>query len=529
MGHDELIGMVLGERYRLRKLIGVGTIGMVYVADHTTLRRRSAIKILRREFLSDPDIVERFRREARAISRLDHRNIVRIEGFGRTDDGRLYLVMEYIRGPSLRDLLRKPDPPALARSLSILKQLCDAVAFANRQEIIHRDLKPENLLLMPRRGRREKDLVKVLDFGMAKIRGSDSRTVTREGEVFGTPAYMAPEQCYGSPADTFTDQYTVGVIAYELIAGRLPFKAKSSIDFMVHHAQTEPEPPSTHRTDIRVPPGLDEIVLRSLAKKPEERWPSLNAFGQALSGEMEQLNRISGIRTSAVGADTAHTLAPPSGPLELDPNMSVMEAARACLTSEIIELHPSELASRGSGWLTDRYCQVVRLIAEQMRQLDLISSRLKSLLADAVAAEEASLRAETELAILEAEANEIDLRFEQQLSEIHAQLVELAERRAEARGPKRKALDRRMHELEKRRSELEDEQQQELARLEPQMDQHLEVIAERQQTMHRRHVALGDALDRRRRRGVDFQLDEYYEMLDRILSAQRNASDPPEA
>ena len=205
MSHDPLIGSVLGDWYRIIQVIGEGSVGKVYLAEHISHQLRSAIKVLRAEYTDHAEIAERFRREARAISRLEHPNIVRLERTGQTERRQIYIVMEYIEGPSLRDVLREKSRQPLTRALDIIKQVCDAAAFAHQQSIIHRDFKPENLLLVPRKGLVARDLVKVLDFGMAKIlASSESQVVTREGQVFGTPAYMSPEQCLGQPVSVFS-------------------------------------------------------------------------------------------------------------------------------------------------------------------------------------------------------------------------------------------------------------------------------------------------------------------------------------
>lgn len=264
MPKGSLIGQTLAGRFRLVELLGSGGMGEVYVAEHVTLGRRYAIKLLHAEIEADPIVAERFRREAQATSRLDHPNIVTISDFGKTESGQLYLVMEYIQGKNLYEVIEEfaPGRLPLRRSLNILAQVVRAVGAAHEAGVIHRDLKPDNTLLSL--GPAGDDIVKILDFGLAKIVvEADLTALTKQGEVFGTPAYLSPEQALGVEIDHRTDIYSLGVMAYELCAGRLPFIAKSLPRLFIAHQKEVPQPPSAY-----VPAGGEPIPPRSGGAHP---------------------------------------------------------------------------------------------------------------------------------------------------------------------------------------------------------------------------------------------------------------------
>ena len=274
MHPDPHIGAVIAGRFTVERLVGRGSMGAVYVALHAALGRRYAVKFLHESIESDAVLVERFRREARAISRLDHPGIVAIADFGRTEHNQLYLVMEYVDGPSLQDALEEeaPDGLPLRRTCSITAQLCRAAGAAHAAGVVHRDLKPENILL--KADDTEEDVVKILDFGLAKIVDSTELTeLTTRGEIFGTPDYMAPEQARGDDIDHRADLYSLGVIAYELCTGRPPFMAKSIPQLLLAHQTQLPDPPSVHLIPGAepLPPGVERIILQCLEKDPDRR------------------------------------------------------------------------------------------------------------------------------------------------------------------------------------------------------------------------------------------------------------------
>src|SRR5688572_10246385 len=215
---DPLIGKTIGGRYRLISRLGSGGMSSVYLARHVMIDRLMAIKTLRRDLAQDPVQRDRFIREARAVNRINHENIVEITDFGESDDGLVYLVMEYVPGePLLKAFARGPFEPG--RAIHISDQIAGALGRAHQMGVVHRDLKPENILLVPRKGR--PDFVKILDFGIAKI--LDAPSLTGSQQIFGTPGYIAPEYIQSTNIDGRADLYSLGVILYEMITGALPF------------------------------------------------------------------------------------------------------------------------------------------------------------------------------------------------------------------------------------------------------------------------------------------------------------------
>ncbi|MEO6418370.1 MAG: serine/threonine-protein kinase, partial [Polyangiaceae bacterium] len=231
-GPASLIGTTLSGRYKIEKLLGEGGMGAVYQAEHTHMRKRLAVKVLHPEMSRLPEVVARFEREAMAAAHIDHPNVATATDFGKLEDGSFFLVLEFVEGESLRDVIAVGRLET-GRALRILRQIAAALQRAHALGIVHRDLKPENVMLVNREG--EPDFVKVLDFGIAKVQigeltagnvkesGPGQPLLTQAGMVYGTPEYMAPEQALGQPVDPRADIYSLGIIGYEMLAGVRPF------------------------------------------------------------------------------------------------------------------------------------------------------------------------------------------------------------------------------------------------------------------------------------------------------------------
>ncbi|MEK6607008.1 MAG: protein kinase [Myxococcota bacterium] len=275
---DPFIGTLLGGKYRLTQLVGKGGMGTVYRAEHATLGKVFAVKVLSPALRGLPDLAERFQEEARLASRLSHPNCISVVDFGETPGGVLYLVTEFLRGLDLTEILRQGAPLPIARVLGIIRQMLAGLAEAHTLGIVHRDLKPENVMVdvVPGQG----DFVKILDFGIARLAGSPTR-ITRPGLAMGTPDYMAPEQISGHDATPLSDLYSVGLVLYRLLTGEKPFHGDTQ-EVLTGHLLYSPSPPSGVRRGV--PPALDAVVLRALAKRPEERFPSALDFLLALDG-----------------------------------------------------------------------------------------------------------------------------------------------------------------------------------------------------------------------------------------------------
>ncbi|SEK50032.1 serine/threonine protein kinase [Stigmatella aurantiaca] len=279
---DPLLGQVIGSFQILRKL-GGGGMGTVYLGQHTLIGSKVAVKFLHDHFASNEVLVQRFLAEARAVNLIGHENIVNIFDMNVMPPRRHYLVMEYLEGTPLSSLTHSPEAPSVV--IPILTQVCDALQAAHGHGVVHRDLKPENIMLV--RHDRIPHFVKVLDFGIAKLFDSDKKGHTQVGVLIGTPGYMAPEQWSAQAVDGRTDLYALGIIAYELLTGRMPFP-KGPLGTMLH-AHLKEIPPAPREVNPEVPEALSQLVVRALAKRPEDRFQSASemraALEQALSPE----------------------------------------------------------------------------------------------------------------------------------------------------------------------------------------------------------------------------------------------------
>lgn len=282
---EDIIGKELLGQFKVIERIGRGGMGEVFRAEQPAMDRMVAIKILHAKLAQRPDLVSRFRREARAMSRLSHPNSARVFLYGHLEDSdQLYIVMEYLAGIDLARLVRRDGPVEINRAIRIMIQVLGALEEAHSVGVIHRDLKPENILLTEQGGIR--DFPKVLDFGLAKIRESKPRpgslVLTREGMVFGTPEFMSPEQARGETLDARSDIYSVSLIFYELVTGLLPFPKSKPMEYISHHINTAPTPISERDPKIVLPKSLDAIVLRALEKDRDKRYASAKEFAEAL-------------------------------------------------------------------------------------------------------------------------------------------------------------------------------------------------------------------------------------------------------
>ena len=256
--------------------------GWVYEARHRALDRRVAIKVLKDAHRADDRRIQRFEREAQAASRLHHPHVVSITDFGRTDSGLMYLVTEFVEGPTLSAWLAQSPQPELGRRLGLFHQVLSAIEEAHAARVIHRDLKPDNVMVLPLRSGHE--YAKVLDFGIALLADRSAKQVklTRSGMVVGTPGYISPEQASGSEGDERADIYALGCMLHELLTGRVPFEHVSAMAVMVRRLKDTPPPPSEIAPERTIPPELDQVVLRALSREPGGRYASVGEFRQAL-------------------------------------------------------------------------------------------------------------------------------------------------------------------------------------------------------------------------------------------------------
>jgi tRNA A-37 threonylcarbamoyl transferase component Bud32 len=276
---DSLIGTLLADRYVVHKRLGLGGSGNIYQGEHATLRRKVAIKVLHHELSRDDLAVERFRREATTVSQIDNEHIVEVLDFGRLADGRLFLAMEFLEGETLLDALGREGRLPIAKVVDVLVQLGEALMEAHAMGYVHRDLRPRNVFLARRRG--VDGFVKLLDFGLAKLVEREGEAAsTSLGMTFGDPHYMSPEQAHGEPVDRRADIYSLGIMAFQMLTGRPPFLGEKVFDVLTKHLEEAPPLPSSLRPDV--PAWLDAIVLRMLAKRPDDRFVTVYRLVEAL-------------------------------------------------------------------------------------------------------------------------------------------------------------------------------------------------------------------------------------------------------
>jgi serine/threonine protein kinase len=297
IAEDELletqrIGQLIDDRYRVLGVIGRGGMGTVYKAEHVAIRRVVAVKLLHASLARVPEVSRRFEREAFAIGRIEHPNCVNVSDFGRLPDGSLYLVMEYLEGRALSDELtaRGRIPPA--RTLHIVKHVLRGLGHAHANEIVHRDVKPENVILIEYDG--DPDFAKILDFGIAKLVGSAAQAggsdkLTQAGMAFGTPIYMSPEQALGQQIDGRADLYAASVMAFEMITGLPPFQSEDKIEVMSMHASRPLPTMAEVAPGLEVPPVVEQLLQRGLAKRAAERFPNAAAYIAAIDAVLSEI------------------------------------------------------------------------------------------------------------------------------------------------------------------------------------------------------------------------------------------------
>ncbi len=296
----DLVGREIAGRYRIVKKLGEGGMGAVYRGEQISLKRPVAVKVLKPELGANQLVLRRFNAEAEAVAKLSHPNTVNIYDFGQDSDGSLFIAMEFIDGRSLRDAIQKEGPFTPTRAIHIAIQVAASLSDAHAHSIVHRDLKPDNVMLQDRG--RNKDVVRVLDFGIAKLRDDNRATqqaMTQAGDMLGTPQYMAPEQIRGEAIDGRTDIYALGCMIYEMVTARMPYEAPTIMAMLSKHLLENAVAPSQRRPDLMIPPAVDQLVLRAMAKDPASRPPTMDQFSELLQALLATLppdpNRSAGM------------------------------------------------------------------------------------------------------------------------------------------------------------------------------------------------------------------------------------------
>ncbi|MEJ7812273.1 MAG: serine/threonine-protein kinase [Gemmatimonadaceae bacterium] len=316
---DPLLGQIIADRYHLTKKLGEGGMGVVYLAEHVKMRRKCAVKVMHPSLARDPDSFRRFNREATNASLIEHRSVAAIHDFGETKDGLLYIAMEYIPGEPLSRMLKGGRRIPIERAVRIAAQVADALQAAQDLEhpLVHRDLKPDNIMVVV--GRDGRDTAKVVDFGIAKAMHSNSDQLTQAGVVVGTPEYMSPEQIVADPVDGRSDVYSLGCVLYQMLTGEKAFAAPTREGTIARRLSELPARPSMRNP--AVPDELDEIVVKSLARKPAARFQTAGEFRDALLdlehlgswGTGDRMGKRTPVRASRI-PDTADEEAPGTPP-----------------------------------------------------------------------------------------------------------------------------------------------------------------------------------------------------------------------
>ncbi|MDD2401236.1 MAG: Stk1 family PASTA domain-containing Ser/Thr kinase [Clostridia bacterium] len=287
-----VIGRILSKRYEIIKQIGGGGTALVYSARDIYLNRMVAVKILREQLTSDEEFVSCFRREAQAVASLSHTNIVNIYDVG-DDNGTYYLVMEIVEGRNLKEIIKEKGNLSISETVRIAEQICDAIEHAHEHNVIHRDIKPHNVLIT------KEEKIKVTDFGIA--RAVSAATITHTDSVMGSVHYFSPEQARGEISDEKSDIYSLGVVIYEMLTGRLPFKGESPISVVLNKLQNDPTPPS--KINSQIGEALEKVILKAMEKEPQKRYNSVRELKEALISA-HLYNRFEEKKANQVTEDT---------------------------------------------------------------------------------------------------------------------------------------------------------------------------------------------------------------------------------
>jgi eukaryotic-like serine/threonine-protein kinase len=293
---DAMLGRVLDGRWKIIDLIGAGGMGAVYRAEHTTIGKSMAVKVLHPRLGTKGDWAKRFEREAQVGGKIGHPNCVAVSDFGTLEDGSFYLVMELLQGESLGDILDREAPLPWRRALHITRHVLRGLGHAHEHGVVHRDIKPDNVFLA--RHDDDPDFAKILDFGIAKLVGEGGTTITQAGITVGTPAYLSPEQAFGGELDGRSDLYSLSVVLYEMLVGRTPFGDRDMVAMLTAHAVADPPAMAEVAPDAAVPPPVEALVRQGLAKQPGDRFQTATEYVARIDDLLGRVPTTSGVHSA---------------------------------------------------------------------------------------------------------------------------------------------------------------------------------------------------------------------------------------
>jgi len=285
---NDIVGSIIADRYHVIRKLGEGGMGQVYLAEHVKMGRKSALKIMRPSVVKDVESISRFNREAANASRISHANVAAVYDFGETTDGIIYLAMEFVDGTTVAALIDQLGALPPKRAAEITRQAAEGLAAAHDTGVVHRDLKPENLMIAKTRG--GEDLVKIVDFGIAKAAGGGPQKVTKTGLVVGTPDYMSPEQLAGDPVDGRSDIYSLGIVAFNMLTGKLPFSSDSAQESMIMRLTDPPKRLGEMRPEVGWPVEIQDAIDKALAREVGQRYQTAVDFGRDLARAAQNLS-----------------------------------------------------------------------------------------------------------------------------------------------------------------------------------------------------------------------------------------------
>lgn len=289
----DLVGTIIAERYHIIKKLGEGGMGQVYLAEHVKMGRKSAVKVMNPGMVQNVDAISRFNREAQNASRINHPNVAGIYDFGETAEGLVYLAMEFVEGKPLTDVIKEHGALPPLRASEIARQTAEGLSIAHDMGIVHRDLKPDNIMIA--KGRNGADLVKVVDFGIAKAAASDEQKVTKTGMVVGTPEYMSPEQLSGDPLDSRSDIYALALVTFNMLTGTLPFPGESMQETMIMRLTDDPKPLGAMKPDVPWPADLQAVMDRALARDANKRYRNASEYATDLVQAIDRMPTVQSI------------------------------------------------------------------------------------------------------------------------------------------------------------------------------------------------------------------------------------------